>query len=192
MANRPRSGATPSVITSSRWKRPRRFWLPVPDTEWKLIFALCRFGGLRCPTEVLRLSWADINWAGSRFTVHASNTEHHEDAGIRVVPIFPQLRPYLQDCFDLAEPGAMDVITRYRDNTSNLRTQLGRIIKKAGLVPWPKPFQNLRATRETELSEQFPIHAGSKRIKKRISTRPNGAHGRKWSHRTGRGRHAGK
>lgn len=33
-----------------------------------------------------------------------------------------------------------------------------RIIWKAGLAPWPKLFQNLRATRETELAETFPIH----------------------------------
>ena len=26
-----------------------------PDAEWRLIFALCRYGGLRCPSEVLAL-----------------------------------------------------------------------------------------------------------------------------------------
>ena len=25
-------------------------------------------------------------------------------------------------------------------------------------MPWPRPFQNLRASRETELVERFPIH----------------------------------
>ena len=33
-----------------------------------------------------------------------------------------------------------------------------RIIKRAGLTPWPKLFHNLRASRETELAEKFPIH----------------------------------
>ncbi len=33
-----------------------------------------------------------------------------------------------------------------------------RIIKRAGLQPWPKLFHNLRATRETELCQTFPIH----------------------------------
>ena len=50
------------------------------------------------------------------------------------------------------------VITRYRDPSSNLRTQLHRIIAKAGLKPWPKLFQNLRSTRETELAETWPMH----------------------------------
>src|SRR5262249_51540416 len=37
-------------------------------------------------------------------------------------------------------------------------TQLNRIIRRAGLTPWPKPFHNLRATRQTELAERYPIH----------------------------------
>jgi hypothetical protein len=39
-----------------------------------------------------------------------------------------------------------------------LRTQLERIINKAGLKRWPKLFQNLRSTRETELAERWPEH----------------------------------
>src|SRR5690606_3022729 len=31
-------------------------------------------------------------------------------------------------------------------------------IAKAGLKPWPKLFHNLRATRETELAETYPLH----------------------------------
>ena len=44
------------------------------------------------------------------------------------------------------------------DISSNLRTQAHRIIKGAGLKPWGKTFQNLRASRETELVEDFPVH----------------------------------
>ena len=33
--------------------------------------------------------------------------------------------------------------------------QLLRIIGRAGLQPWPKLFHNLRASRETELSEDY-------------------------------------
>jgi len=39
-----------------------------------------------------------------------------------------------------------------------LRTQLLRIIKRAGVKPWPKLFNNLRSTRETELAEKYPLH----------------------------------
>lgn len=135
-----------------------------PDREWKLLFALSRFGGLRCPSEHLALRWQDIDWERNRFTVHSPKTEHHESKGIRVVPIFPELLPFLQDCFDHAADGAEFVITRYRDTNQNLRTQLNRIIKRAKLVPWPKLFHNLRASRETELTREHPIHVVCKWI----------------------------
>ncbi len=41
---------------------------------------------------------------------------------------------------------------------ANLRTQFIRILKKAGVTPWPKPFQNCRSTRETELAKSNPLH----------------------------------
>ena len=40
----------------------------------------------------------------------------------------------------------------------NLRTQLNRIVEAAGLSVWPKTFVNLRASRRTELQEEFPDH----------------------------------
>ena len=40
----------------------------------------------------------------------------------------------------------------------NLRTQLMRILRRAGVATWPKLFHNLRASRETELAATFPLH----------------------------------
>lgn len=128
-----------------------------PNAQWRLLFALCRWGGLRCPSEVLRLTWDDVDWQCRRFTVHASKTEHHTDGGVRQVPIFPELAPLFYDAFEEAEPGEKFVITQYRDPSQNLRTQFTKIITRAGLKPWPKLFQNLRSTRETELADQYPI-----------------------------------
>ncbi len=128
-----------------------------PDSQWRLLFALSRFGGLRCPSEHLALRWCDVDWERSRMTVTCPKTEHHEGKASRVVPIFPELRPYLEAVWEQAEPGTFWVITRYREATCNLRTHLERIIEKAGLTAWPKLWQNLRSTRETELAENFPI-----------------------------------
>jgi integrase len=128
-----------------------------PDAEWRLIFALCRYGGLRCPSEVLALKWQHVNWEQGRLQVQPPKTEHHEGKESRHVPLFPELRPYLEDGFEVAEPGSEYVVTRYRKRESNLRTQLGRIAARAGITLWPAPFQNLRSTRETELADRFPI-----------------------------------
>ena len=130
-----------------------------PDIEWKLIFALARYGGLRCPSEILRLRWEDILWDKDRFWVHASKTEHHENGGLRQVPLFPELRGLMLDAFEEAQPGEEYVIASYRGGETNLRTQLTKIIKRAGHEPWPKLFQNLRSTRETELIREHGIAA---------------------------------
>ena len=129
-----------------------------PDTVWRLIFALSRYGGLRCPSEHLNLRWVDVDWARNKINVQSPKTEHHAGGESRMIPLFPELRPYLEEAFELAEPGTEYVINRYRDTNANLRTQMIRIIKRAGLDPWPKLFQNLRSTRETELTDTYPIH----------------------------------
>jgi integrase len=129
-----------------------------PDSQWRLIVALSRYGGLRCPSEHLSLTWGDIDWEHDRITVRSPKTEHHTGGGSRVIPMFPELRPHLEAAFDEAEAGTEFVITRYRDTNSNLRTQLLRILRRAGVQPWPKLFHNMRATRQTELTAQFPLH----------------------------------
>jgi integrase len=135
-----------------------------PDAQWQLLFALSRYGGLRCPSEHLALTWNDIDFAADTMVVHSPKTEHHEGKAQRIVPLFPELLPYLEAVRDQAVPGldtplSAPVITRYRDSNANLRTQLRRIITKAKLTAWPKLFQNLRSTRATELLDaNEPIH----------------------------------
>ena len=74
------------------------------------------------------------------------------------MPLFPELRTHLLAARPAdARPGA-PVITRYRMSNVNLRTRLLRDITTVGLKPWPRLWQNMRATRETELVEQFPAH----------------------------------
>jgi len=156
------------VKAGSQQNRSRQYFLTredaqkvldkCPDPQWKLLFTLSRYGGLRCPSEHLALTWADVDWEHGRIRVTCSKTEHHEGRGERFMPIFPELRPYLLEVFERAEPGTTYVISRYRNANANLRTQLQRIIRKAGLTPWPRLFHNLRSTRQTELAESFPSH----------------------------------
>ena len=102
-----------------------------PDAEWRLLFALSRYGGLRCLSEHLNVRWEDVDWQRGRFVVRSPKTTHHVGKESRVVPIYPELRPFLEESFELAAPGAEFVITRYRSANSNLRTQLERIIRRA-------------------------------------------------------------
>ena len=75
------------------------------------------------------------------------------------LPLFPELRPHLEAAHAEASKECDFVITRYRSAAVNLRTHFERIILRAGLTPWPKLFQNLRSTRQSELTIQgFAAH----------------------------------
>ena len=129
-----------------------------PDAQWRLIFSLCRWGGLRCPSEILPLTWNEVLWDSSRIIVRSPKTEHHKGHEACVIPLFPELLKPLLEVQEQAETGSVNVITRYRSTNQNLRTQFSRIVKQAGIAPWQKPFQNLRSTLETELMETFSEH----------------------------------
>jgi integrase len=128
-----------------------------PDGEWRLIFALARFAGLRTPTESFGLTWADVDWAVGRMLVRSSKTERHQGHESRVVPIFPELLPHLREQYESAPAGGTDRVIRDHRIT-NVATTAAKIIRRAGLVPWPRLFNNLRASCETDLTARFPLH----------------------------------
>ena len=128
-----------------------------PDALWRLIIALARFGGVRVPSEILPLKWCDVNWEHRTIRITSPKTEHHAGGGTRLIPLFPELEGPLLDCQEQAQDGEVFIIQRYQGKSLNLRTQLDRIIQKAGLEVWPKPFQNMRATRQTELSDDKEV-----------------------------------
>ncbi|WP_020473829.1 site-specific integrase [Zavarzinella formosa] len=129
-----------------------------PTAEWRALIALARFGGLRILSEIIPLTWPDFLWNRGWFRVTSPKTAHHEGKGERLAPIFPELKPRLDELFEQATPGQVSVFTSFRSG-DNLRTSLTRLIRKAGLTPWKRLFQNLRNSRETELVDVFPSHA---------------------------------
>ncbi len=93
--------------------------------------------------------------------VRSEKTAHHIGQGSRKVPLFADLMPFVEDARELSEGKGEFLIHRYRDQESNLRTQLHRIIERAQLTPWPKAFQNLRASCATDLVMHHPLHVVS-------------------------------
>ncbi len=135
----------------------RRVLEAIPDPEWRALVVLARWGGLRIPSEALALQWGDVHWDRGVFVVRSPKTAYRE-GGIRTVPLFPEVRAALDHLWELAAEGATAVFTRFRGSEQNLRTQLSRWCERSGVRPWPKPFQNMRASRATELADQFPSH----------------------------------
>ncbi|MDA1166334.1 MAG: tyrosine-type recombinase/integrase, partial [Planctomycetota bacterium] len=139
-----------------------------PDAEWRLMIVLARYGGLRIPSELMMLRWTDIDWQQKRIRIHSAKTEHHQGKESRLLPLFPELVTPLQDVWEQADTGSEFVITKNRPESVrrcngnweqvNLRTRFTKIIQRAGLTPWPRLWQNLRSSRETELVHEHPLH----------------------------------
>ncbi|MCR9202080.1 MAG: site-specific integrase [Planctomycetaceae bacterium] len=120
-----------------------------PDHQWKVILYLCRVAGMRCPSELVVARWEDIDWSRGRMTIRCEKTSGHAGRDRRVIPLWAELRDVLRAEWEQSEDST--IITRYRDSSQNLRTTFKKIIERAGLKPWPKLFQNMRASRENEL-----------------------------------------
>jgi integrase len=115
--------------------------IDVASPTWRTIIALARFGGLRCPSEVLSLEWRHIDWQRGRLTVPSPKTERYDGKGSRELPLFPELREHLQEAFEQAEPAQ----ARHRGESSGEgipgdrleRLQSENDVHETGEACWP-------------------------------------------------------
>ena len=129
-----------------------------PNAKARLIIALGRYAGLRIPSELRGLRWSEINWADGRFIVHSPKTEGKgkgKGKSKRVVPIFGELRPYLEDAFELAPEGEDRIFPEIGEKKS-MGSWIHKLADRAGVELWDKPFQNMRKTCATDLNDRFP------------------------------------
>lgn len=120
-----------------------------PCEDWRIMLAFARYAGMRShETRIQR--WDDIDIPNARMIVRSNKTPP-----TRVCPIFPELMPHIRRAREMAPAGAEFVQTRYTAQ-ANIGTTFAKIVERAGLVPWERLFQNLRATRETELMAAYP------------------------------------
>ncbi|KKK71273.1 hypothetical protein LCGC14_2915570, partial [marine sediment metagenome] len=88
----------------------------VTNLEMRAIIALARFGGLRCPSEVIRLKWADVNWDRQTLTVMAPKT-----STVRFVPLFPELEEALSPLWTQAKEWEPRLIVDHQISGSGLK-----------------------------------------------------------------------
>jgi hypothetical protein len=134
------------------------------DRELRGIVALSRFGGVRVSSEVFGMRLIDLDFdlehdgRDARLIIRSPKTEHIPGKDQRTVPMFPELKPVLQELWDAAPEGAEFLFPEYRSKTSAyLRRRVSQVIRRAGLKVWPALFQSMRSSRETELVHAFGI-----------------------------------
>ncbi len=115
-------------------------------TETAFAVRLARYAGLRMPSEIRNMRFQDFGTDG--FFVHDNSK-----TGRREVPFFHELRP---DFKMLQQNRNRDdfVFSRQMVCAVNLRSRFLTILNRAAVEPWPRLFNNLRASRITELDEQ--------------------------------------
>src|SRR5262249_49779610 len=72
----------------------------LPAAEWLLAVAVALWGGLRIPSELFALQPGHVLWDRDRLLVPTPKLEHLPGREVRLVRIFPELRPYLEEAWD--------------------------------------------------------------------------------------------
>ena len=152
---------TEPQVNDARKVYVRPEWYPLllsacPNQHWRTLIALARIGGLRVDSETSILRWQDVDWKGNRMTVRSPKTERYKGKEQRIIPLFPELKSEL--IRQKKVTGKSEYVLPNNFTRANTQYRLTTIIARAGIVPWTKPFQNMRASREVDLLESFPAH----------------------------------
>lgn len=118
-----------------------------PSPEWRRLIGLCRYAGLRVG-EALRVQWKDVDLHEGTITVAADveSTKRKQ----RTVPIGPALMAILQKG---GEPTALLCGLE----AFSVHKTMHRILVRAKVTRYPKPFHSLRASLECDwLTKGFP------------------------------------
>ncbi len=112
-----------------------------PNAEWRLLLAMARYLGVRAPSEPFSMTWDCVDWSKQRIRIPSLKTAVHGKA-FRVMPILPQVKPYLEAAFEQAPEGTTYIFHQLRQRDSvkaaekgfwmnlNLRQQLTRMLSR--------------------------------------------------------------
>ena len=124
--------------------------------DLSLALLLARWGGLRF-TEMFHLMLCDFGH--TTLTVHdlkRAHTGHVE----RTVPIFPELQPVKAAALEALAAGESKyrmllAVDRWGGSPAAVDQQARRLRQRLALPAWPRFWQNMRATRESEIYAQY-------------------------------------
>lgn len=119
------------------------------DRELRLLLAMVRIAGVRCPSEIRPLTWQSVQWDEGVIVVVAPKTEGYEDQERREVPILPAMRPILNDAWEHAPPGEL-MFPRHQGTGAAITGRIESLLRKIGEPLIPKPMVNMRASAERD------------------------------------------
>lgn len=137
----------------------------LPTPELRVIWAMSRWGGVRVPSEIQHMQWEDLDFENRRIRIRepkktSSSQQRRDLFSVREIPMFSELYKVLEAYRgqDLERSGLVLADFNWRETRAIFR----RLLLKQGIQPWPKLFNSIRATRDTELQKKFPAHVVAK------------------------------
>lgn len=124
--------------------------LAAADPQMRLLIAIARYGGVRCPSEAAPFQWDWIHWENGTMRIRAPKTERYPDGSQRTTPISADLRQHLDDAWAIAESNQPLLLPDLQLSANALSKRLWAICERAGVRPWKKPWNNMRASCETD------------------------------------------
>ncbi len=121
---------------------------------WQLLFALCRWAGLRLE-EALELPSSKIDLESRRLTIISREDFTVKDKDARTIPIVPELHSFLKE---RGVPESGWAIPRELVSRRNVWRDFRVLCKRANVTPYAKPFHALRKSCITDWAARFPAH----------------------------------
>ena len=125
------------------------------SAEWKAVIIFARYAGMRVQSELPLLKWSDIDEEQNLFAVYSPKTKK-----TRRVPLFPEIRSALDDLRPITGDSEY-VLRSLREKSSNWRTPLEKMLKRAGIKPWSPLFNCLRSSAEIDIARRFGVVAAT-------------------------------
>jgi integrase len=135
-----------------------------PCQDWRTIITLARIGGMR-PCEIMELRWTDIGVGKHKdhFRVFSPKLNRYKHLREREVPLFPEVLEEL-DRLQAITDGSREFVINLNNGSRegvNLVQPFTTIAKRAGIGKIVRPFDNMRASRATEVERDYGAMAES-------------------------------
>ena len=166
-----------AITAGSQKNRKRQYYITPNETarileaceytnngdEWAALCVLARYQGMRVPSEPRALRWSDVDFEKKMIHITAQKTKNE-----RNMPLFNETAAILKRLRENQErAGTFNdspfVLRRVRMVT-NPGTTFKKIVLRAGVEDYPKPFQNLRASAATDVNKKYGATAESRWI----------------------------
>ena len=128
-------------------KKFNRLMAACPDRDWRIFLGLCRLAALR-RTESLSLGSERIR--GKRLQVIADTQWRPKDRDARWIPICPELQKLLAEAPQGKLVGGL--------TNGKIKKQFPKILRKARVKPYEKPFQSMRKSCIRDWSMKHAAH----------------------------------